>query len=127
MGETITKDKLVSIISENTGEAKSTVASVIDAFFEAAGDAIAADDKIVITGWLTFERGHRTARKGVNPRTGESLEIPATNTAKVKVGSKLKERAKSSSSSPSSDFSSSPSSDFSSDSSPDSSPDSSFG
>ncbi len=94
MGETINRGNLISQIANKTGESEAAVNRVVDAFFEVAGDAISVGDKVVIAGWLTFERGHRAARQGVNPRTGDPLQIPATNTAKIKAGSKLKDKAK---------------------------------
>ena len=38
-------------------------------------DAVASDDKVSLPGFLTFERGHRAARTGKNPQTGEPLKI----------------------------------------------------
>lgn len=86
------KTELIAAIADATGEAKSSVASVLDAFEATVTDAVAADDKVSLPGFLTFERGHRAARTGKNPQTGEPLQIAAANTAKVKVGSKFKEK-----------------------------------
>ncbi len=86
------KSDLVGAIAEASGQTKSAVAEVIDAFEATVTDAVAGGDKVSLPGFLTFERGHRAARTGKNPQTGEALEIKAANVAKVKVGSKFKEK-----------------------------------
>ena len=47
-----------------------------------------------IPGWLSFETATTSARTGRNPRTGETIEIPAGKRVKVSVGSKLKAAVK---------------------------------
>ena len=86
------KTDLVGAIAEASGESKTAVSAVLDAFEAAVTDAVAGGDKVSLPGFLTFERGHRAARTGKNPQTGEALQIKAANVAKVKVGSKFKEK-----------------------------------
>jgi DNA-binding protein HU-beta len=86
------KSELVDAVAEATGESKSAVSGMLDAFEATVTDAVASGDKVSIPGFLTFERGHRAARTGKNPQTGEPLEIAAANVAKVKVGSKFKDK-----------------------------------
>jgi DNA-binding protein HU-beta len=86
------KSDLVGAIAEASGESKSSVSAVLDAFESTVTDAVASGDKVSLPGFLTFERGHRAARTGKNPQTGEALQISASNVAKVKVGSKFKDK-----------------------------------
>jgi DNA-binding protein HU-beta len=86
------KSELVDAVAEACGESKSAVSGMLDAFEATVTDAVANGDKVSIPGFLTFERGHRAARTGKNPQTGEALQIKASNVAKVKVGSKFKEK-----------------------------------
>ncbi len=86
------KSELVDAIAAKADESKSTVSAVLDAFEETVTDSVAKGEKITLTGFLTFDRGHRAARTGKNPQTGEPLQIQAANVAKVKVGSKFKEK-----------------------------------
>ena len=86
------KSELVEAVAEASGESKSAVSGVLDALEATVTDAVANGDKVSIPGFLTFERGHRAARTGKNPQTGEALQIKAANVAKVKVGSKFKEK-----------------------------------
>jgi DNA-binding protein HU-beta len=67
---------------------------VIDGFAEVAYGAVGSGDKITIPGFLSIEQTFRSARTGRNPQTGATIEIAATNAAKVSAGSKLKAAAK---------------------------------
>ncbi|MET3539182.1 nucleoid DNA-binding protein [Chryseobacterium limigenitum] len=49
--------------------------------------------EVRIQGFGTFKVSKRAARKGINPRTGESIQIKATNVASFKAGKELKTRA----------------------------------
>ncbi len=86
------KSDLVGAIAEASGQTKTAVAEMMDAFEATITDAVARGDKVSLPGFLTFERGHRAARTGKNPQTGAPLQIKAANVAKVKVGSKFKEK-----------------------------------
>ena len=86
------KSDLVGAIADASGQTKTAVAEMIDAFEATVTDAVARGDKVSLPGFLTFDRGHRAARTGKNPQTGAPLQIPAANVAKVKVGSKFKEK-----------------------------------
>ncbi len=86
------KSDLVGAIAEASGESKAAVGAVLDAFEATVTDAVASGDKVSLPGFLTFDRGHRAARTGKNPQTGAPLQIKAANVAKVKVGSKFKEK-----------------------------------
>ena len=50
-------------------------------------------DKITVPGYLTFEKSSRAARTGRNPQTGAEIQIKASNSVKIKAGSKLKAAA----------------------------------
>ena len=88
------KSELIDSIAESTGVSKSDVGAVLDGFAEAAYRAVGSGDKITIPGFLSIEQTHRSARTGRNPQTGQTLQIAATNAAKVSAGSKLKAAAK---------------------------------
>ena len=92
------KTELVSMMAERTGESKSSIDDMLEAMFDIISNEVARGEKVTIPGWISFERGHRAARQGINPSTGEKIQIAATNVAKVKAGSKLKSKVKSSTS-----------------------------
>jgi len=90
---TVNKAELVSAISKRADVPATTVDSVIAALGEEFVEALTRGDKIALPGLLTLERGSRSARTGRNPQTGESIEIAASNTAKLTAGSNLKKAA----------------------------------
>ena len=90
MANTLNKGELVAAIAKHTGESQAAVNRVVDALFETIAATVKNGDKVTIPGWLTVEKGHRKARTGRNPQTGETIQIKASNTVKVSAGSKLK-------------------------------------
>ncbi len=89
--EDMNKSELVSTIAQRTGQSEKTVNEVLNGFIEVVGETVAkGKDKVTIPGFLSFERVARKARTGRNPRTGESMEVPASNAVKVTAGARLK-------------------------------------
>ena len=90
------KTELIETIAQRTDISKKDVQAVLDTFEDIAGDIVAkGSDTLTIPGFLKFEQTHRKARTGRNPQTGETIQVPASNAAKVTAGTKLKNRAKS--------------------------------
>jgi DNA-binding protein HU-beta len=86
--------ELVKAISEKSDVAEKDVDKALKGFHEVVADVVSkGKEKITIPGFLSFERGHRAARQGRNPQTGETIQIAATNTVKVSAGSQLKAAA----------------------------------
>lgn len=90
----LNKTELVAKIAAETGQSQAAVSSVIDGLFAAVSETVAGGDKVSIPGWISFETATTAARTGRNPRTGESIDIPAGKRVKVSVGSKLKAAVK---------------------------------
>ena len=59
------------------GVTKGDCGLVVDAFLDAVKDALARGDHIELRGFDTFKIRHRKARTGRNPRTGDTVEVPA--------------------------------------------------
>lgn len=72
---------------------KAEAERVVNAVINAIKSGIKKDKIVQIIGFGTFKVTKRKARKGINPRTGESLKIPAKKVVSFKAGSKLKEAA----------------------------------
>ncbi len=89
------KSDLVDALASKTGMTKADAARAIDALFSSDGGIIAsalkARTRIQITGFGTFESKHRKARMGRNPRTGEAIQIRATQTPAFRAGKGLKD------------------------------------
>lgn len=90
----LNKTELVAKIAAETGQSQAAVSNVLDGLFGAISETVAAGGKVAIPGWLSFETATTSARTGRNPRTGETIEIPAGKRVKVSVGSKLKAAVK---------------------------------
>jgi DNA-binding protein HU-beta len=57
-------------------------------------DTLKGGDSINFTGFGKFSAAARAARQGVNPRTGERVQIAATTVPKFTAGSQLKQALK---------------------------------
>lgn len=62
----------------------------LNAFESAITEALVAGDVVRLTNFLTFSTKKRAARKGRNPQTGKSINIPAKTVVDVNIGKKLK-------------------------------------
>ncbi len=71
------KAELVDAIAKETGETKRSAEKFLNAFVDTVMGAVAKGDKVSVVGFGNFERKKREARKGRNPRTGETIKIPA--------------------------------------------------
>ena len=85
------KSELVSAIADKAGTSKKDAEKFLKAFEESVTEALANGDKVQLVGFMSFEVASRKAREGRNPRTNETMHIPASNTVKFKVGKALKD------------------------------------
>ena len=88
------KSDLIAKIADKAGLTKKDAEKALNAFIDTVTDALAADDKIALVGFGTFETKKRAARKGKNPRTGEIIDIPAAKVPAFKAGQGLKNAIK---------------------------------
>ena len=72
------KTDLINVVSAETKVAKKDVDAVISATVKAISDALKQGDKVALIGFGTFEVKATAAREGRNPKTGETIEIPAS-------------------------------------------------
>jgi len=80
-------DRVATLADMNKAEA----ARAVDAMFDAITNALKAGDDVRIVGFGTFSAAHRKARDGRNPRTGETIKIPASIQPKFSAGKGLKQ------------------------------------
>ena len=90
----MSKTELVEFMAEKAGLTKADATRALDAFVEGVTTGIVNKGKVSLVGFLTFEKKEREERSARNPRTGETIKIPARSVVTVKVGSKLKEAVK---------------------------------
>ena len=83
------KADLVNSISEKTGLTKSKTNEVVDALVSSITESLKNGEKVTLVGFGTFATTKKEARKGRNPKTGETIEIPSKTVAKFKAGATL--------------------------------------
>ena len=88
----MTKKELTRKIAEEQAISQKQAAAIVDSVFDTITDAVAAGDKVSIPGFGTFELRTRAARTGRNPRTRETVEIPASTVPGFKAGKAFKEK-----------------------------------
>ena len=84
------KNKLVEAIALSTEITKTDVDKVVTSLTEVIADELEKGDSVSLKGFGTFEVRNRSERTGRNPRTGETLVIPASKVPAFKVSSALK-------------------------------------
>ena len=85
------KTELIAAVAEKTGLTKKDAERVINATFESITAALAEGDKVALAGFGNFEVKAREARVGRNPRTKETIQIPATRLPAFKAAKALKD------------------------------------
>ena len=85
------KTELVATVAEKTGMSKKDSEKAVNAAFDSITEALVAGEKVQLVGFGAFEVKERSARIGRNPKTKESIEIPASRVASFKVGKALKD------------------------------------
>ena len=85
------KSELVSAVAQKSGLSKVDSKKALDAVLESIGEELKNDGKVVLVGFGTFSVTERSARKGINPRTREPIDIPARKVVRFKAGSRLRD------------------------------------
>ena len=88
------KTELVAAVAAKAELSKKDAEAAVTAVFDAVKDALADGDKVSLIGFGTFSVKERAAREGLNPRTKETITIPATKVPAFKAGKALKDAVK---------------------------------
>lgn len=83
------KSELVNAMAEKSGLTKVDCKKALEAAIAAVSEALKDGDKVSLVGFGSFSVVERAARQGVNPATGEAIEIAAKKNVKFKAGSEL--------------------------------------
>ena len=83
------ENELISSIANETGLTKTDAAKAVDAFVASISSALKSGDEVRLVGFGTFAVSKRSATTGRNPRTGQTINIPARNQPKFKAGKVL--------------------------------------
>jgi DNA-binding protein HU-beta len=90
----VTKSELVDQVADRAELARQDAARAVDAVLATVEDALRRGSDITLSGFGKFHVGQRSARQGVNPRTGERIQIAATRIPRFTAGSGLKSAVK---------------------------------
>jgi DNA-binding protein HU-beta len=90
----LTKQDFINRVATKSGLSNRDAGKAVDAFMETVTETLKTGDSINFTGFGKFSAAHRAARQGVNPRTGERVQIAATTVPKFSAGSQLKSALK---------------------------------
>lgn len=85
------KAELIDYVAEQCDLPKAKAQEAVDAMFEGITKTLKKGDDARFVGFGTFSVSKRAATTGRNPRTGETIKIPASKNAKFKAGKELKD------------------------------------
>lgn len=85
------KTELIAAVAAKAGLTKKDAERAVNATFEAITESLVKGDKVSVSGFGIFEVKNREARVGRNPRTKETIEIPATRLPGFKASKTLKD------------------------------------
>jgi DNA-binding protein HU-beta len=85
------KSELINEISQETTLNKKDVVAVLDSAFRIIMRTLKKGLKVSITGFGSFQLSYRPKRKGINPATRQSIDLPAITVPRFKAGKQFKE------------------------------------
>ena len=84
------KNDLVAAVALRSGLSKADTAKAVDGVIDSITSSLSGGTEVRLVGFGTFSVSRRAATTGRNPRTGERIQIPASNQPKFKAGKALK-------------------------------------
>lgn len=85
------KNELIARVATTTNMSKSAASQAVEATFAEIENALKGGDEVRIVGFGNFVVANRSATTGRNPRTGQTIQIPASRTPKFRPGKALKD------------------------------------
>ncbi len=90
----MTKQDLIEILAQKFNVPKTQAGDCLNTIIDEIGKALKKGDSVVFTGFGTFMVSKRKARMGRNPKTGQTINIPAGKVPRFKAGKALKDMIK---------------------------------
>ena len=85
------KTEFINAVAEKSGLSKVDAKKAVEAFVETVSSELKEGGKVALLGFGSFSVAEKSARKGVNPKTKQPIEIPARKSVKFKAGAELSE------------------------------------
>lgn len=92
--DAVTKSELIDQVADRAELTKVEASRAIEAVLATVEDALHRGSEVALSGFGKFHVSERGARRGINPRTGEPIEIPASRVPRFSAGSGLKSAVK---------------------------------
>ena len=90
----MTKSEFVDRVADTAGIGKNEATKAVDATLSVIEETLSRGGEVSFTGFGKFTVAERGARQGVNPQTGERIEIAASKVPRFSAGSALKNAVK---------------------------------
>ena len=90
-GRSMNKNELIGAVASSAGITKTQASDAVEAVFGTINSELSSGGEVRLVGFGTFMVADRKATTGRNPRTGESIQIPASKRPKFTVGKALKD------------------------------------
>jgi DNA-binding protein HU-beta len=90
----MTKAELIEKIADKAKISKKAANVALNTFVSSVTQALKKGDRVALVGFGTFSVSKRKARTARNPRTGETINVPARKAPKFKAGRELKNAVK---------------------------------
>jgi len=90
----MTKADLIDKMAKDAGISKAAAGEALDSLMDGIKKSLKKGDKVTLVGFGTFGVSKRKARKGRNPRTGETITIKAAKVPKFSAGQAFKDAVK---------------------------------
>lgn len=84
------KAEMIEIAAKEAGISKAAAGKALDAIVAAVVKSVSKGDNVTLVGFGTFKSAKRAARTGKNPKTGDTIKIPATTVPKFSAGAGFK-------------------------------------
>lgn len=88
----IRSELLQSLVADNPDLRPEEIEQVVDIFFEEITARLAEGGRVELRGFGTFSTRQREARSGRNPRTGDTVDVPAKRVPYFKPGKEMRAR-----------------------------------
>ena len=85
------KAELITSVAQKTGLTRKAADVVVASVLDTITETLASGEKVSLVGFGTFEVKERAAHQGINPSTGEPMQIPSSKSAVFKSGKQLKD------------------------------------
>ena len=85
------KTEFINAVAEKSGLSRVDAKKAVEAFVETVSSELKEGGKVALLGFGSFSVAEKAARKGVNPKTKQPIEIPARKSVKFKAGAELTE------------------------------------